>query len=198
MVLIFHMNCKALPQSEQGFRRMVHCRIAMNRYEYFFIPGSGYAFLPCVPCRVYLSARSFLDPLTGKPILDDGLLGKTENAIVHCPGIESLSSDGSVTLADGSVLQSIDTIIFCTGAEAICVGGGVVWLTQRCYRFWSPILSTGYNFSFPFLSEKYVSTDGGTRVRPLYQHTFPPKYAPGLSFLGLCIKIVPMPQVNCC
>ena len=63
------------------------------------------------PRRVYLSARSFQDPLTGKPLN----LQTSEDGIHRCSAIVALGSDGAVHLADGTVLHSIDTIIFCTG-----------------------------------------------------------------------------------
>ena len=40
----------------------------------------------------------------------------------------------------------------------------------------------------------YLSECALCRVSPLYQHVFPPAYAPSLSFIGLPWKVVPFPQ----
>lgn len=47
-------------------------------------------------------------------------------------------------------------------------------------------------FDFPFLkTEGIVSVEEG-RVGPLYNHIFPPKLAPNLSFLGLPYMVSPL------
>ncbi|OEL15435.1 Flavin-containing monooxygenase FMO GS-OX-like 2 [Dichanthelium oligosanthes] len=48
---------------------------------------------------------------------------------------------------------------------------------------------TGYQYHFPFLDLDGLTVDDN-RVGPLYNHVFPPKYAPNLSFVGLPIKTI--------
>ncbi|KAL8028309.1 hypothetical protein ABFX02_14G150500 [Erythranthe guttata] len=44
---------------------------------------------------------------------------------------------------------------------------------------------TGFKYDFPFLKTDGIVTVDDNRVGPLYKHIFPPKLAPGLSFVGL-------------
>ena len=45
-----------------------------------------------------------------------------------------------------------------------------------------------YHYHFPFLDLDGLTVDDN-RVGPLYNHVFPPKYAPNLSFVGLPVKV---------
>ena len=54
------------------------------------------------------------------------------------------------------------------------------------------LLCTGYEFSFPFLSESCNIEVCNNRVTHLYKHIFNTKY-PTLSFIGLCLKVCPFP-----
>jgi len=45
-----------------------------------------------------------------------------------------------------------------------------------------------YHYHFPFLDLDGLTVDDN-RVGPLYNHVFPPKYAPNLSFVGLPMKV---------
>ncbi|GJN10534.1 hypothetical protein PR202_ga28633 [Eleusine coracana subsp. coracana] len=51
---------------------------------------------------------------------------------------------------------------------------------------------TGYDYSFPFLDTGGAVTvdEDGSRVSPLFEHTFPPALATGLSFVGVPKKVV--------
>lgn len=55
--------------------------------------------------------------------------------------------------------------------------------------------SAGYLYRFPFLegTPAAVGTEDN-RVHAVYQHVFPPHYAPTLSFVGLPWRVVPFPQ----
>ncbi|KAL8483498.1 hypothetical protein ACS0TY_026256 [Phlomoides rotata] len=44
---------------------------------------------------------------------------------------------------------------------------------------------TGFKYDFPFLKTEGIVSVEDNRVGPLYKHTFPPKLAPNLSFVGL-------------
>ena len=49
----------------------------------------------------------------------------------------------------------------------------------------SIIIATGYQYSFPFLTEKSgIRVDGGKRVVPLYKHAFNPIH-PSMVFIGI-------------
>ncbi|TVU31756.1 hypothetical protein EJB05_23456 [Eragrostis curvula] len=74
--------------------------------------------------------------------------------------IDCIEDDGQVRFAEGSAVAA-DTILYCTG----------------------------YRYHFPFLDLDGLTVDDN-RVGPLYQHVFPPKYAPNLSFLGLPYKSI--------
>ncbi|GJN10536.1 hypothetical protein PR202_ga28635 [Eleusine coracana subsp. coracana] len=78
------------------------------------------------------------------------------------PQIHRLHEDGTVIFADGSHLVA-DSIIYCTG----------------------------YRYSFPFLDTggAVAIDEDGCRVGPLFEHTFPPALAPGLSFVGVQKKV---------
>ena len=45
-----------------------------------------------------------------------------------------------------------------------------------------------YHYHFPFLDLDGLTVDDN-RVGPLYNHVFPPKYAPNLCFIGLPMKV---------
>ncbi|KAH7687718.1 Flavin monooxygenase FMO protein [Dioscorea alata] len=78
--------------------------------------------------------------------------------------IESAHEDGTLVFQDGSSAHA-DVIMHCTG----------------------------YKYHFPFLDTKGIVTVDDNCVGPLYKHIFPPKLAPGLSFIGLPWKVVPFP-----
>lgn len=80
--------------------------------------------------------------------------------------ISLVSPDGTVHFDDGQQ-ANVDAILFCTG----------------------------YEFSFPFLSDDCNITVCNNRVTPLYKHIFNTKY-PTLSFIGLCLRICPFPQFS--
>lgn len=76
---------------------------------------------------MYLSARSFSNPLTGEPQpaaepsddegeAGDAGLGRAQRRVSQVSCISVLHPDGSVELADGSLLPDIDTVMLCTGA----------------------------------------------------------------------------------
>eukprot|EP00850_Spirogloea_muscicola_P006626 SM000031S11635 [mRNA] locus=s31:903983:905475:- [translate_table: standard] len=72
------------------------------------------------------------------------------------------SADGTVTFGDGH----------CTHADVIL----------HC---------TGYLYSLPFLDVHGAVEVADNCVTPVYQHVFPPSFAPTLSFVGLPWKVVP-------
>ncbi|GJN20892.1 hypothetical protein PR202_gb08326 [Eleusine coracana subsp. coracana] len=76
--------------------------------------------------------------------------------------IHRLHEDGTVAFADGTSIMA-DCIIYCTG----------------------------YRYSFPFLDTggAVAVDEDGWRVGPLFEHTFPPALAPGLSFVGVQKKL---------
>jgi hypothetical protein len=76
------------------------------------------------------------------------------------PPVDRLREDGTVAFADGSVAVA-DTVIYCTG----------------------------YTYSIPFLDTAGLVTVDGSRVGPLYEHTFPPSLAPSLSFIGVPMRV---------
>ena len=77
--------------------------------------------------------------------------------------ISFVSADGTVHFDDGQQ-RKVDAILLCTG----------------------------YEFSFPFLSESCSIEVCNNRVTHLYKHIFNTKY-PTLSFIGLCLRICPFP-----
>ncbi|KAF9613983.1 hypothetical protein IFM89_014176 [Coptis chinensis] len=77
--------------------------------------------------------------------------------------IESAHEDGTLIFQDESSVV-VDVILHCTG----------------------------YKFDFPFLDRDVVTVDDN-RVGLLYQHIFPPKLAPWLSFVGLTWKFATFP-----
>ena len=77
--------------------------------------------------------------------------------------ISSVSTDGTVHFDDGQQ-RKVDAILLCTG----------------------------YEFSFPFLSDACSIEVCSNRVTHLYKHIFNTKY-PTLSFIGLCIRVCPFP-----
>ena len=77
--------------------------------------------------------------------------------------ISFISSDGTVHFDDGQQ-RKVDAILLCTG----------------------------YEFSFPFLSDACNIKVCNNRVTHLYKHIFNTKY-PTLSFIGLCLRVCPFP-----
>lgn len=80
--------------------------------------------------------------------------------------IKEVFADGKVLFQDGQTRQA-DCIIFCTG----------------------------YNFSFPFLTDDCNITVRDNRITYLYKHLFNVKH-PSMSFIGLGIRICPFPQFS--
>ena len=80
--------------------------------------------------------------------------------------IKEVFDDGRVLFQDGRTKQA-DCIIFCTG----------------------------YNFSFPFLTDDCDITVKDNRVTHLYKHLFNINH-PSMSFIGLGIRICPFPQFS--
>lgn len=79
-------------------------------------------------------------------------------------GIAEIGSDGMVHFTDGKT-KLVDSIV----------------------------LATGYNYSFPFLSDEAgIKIIGGKRVTPLYKHTFNSIH-PSLAFIGINFGYVPFP-----
>ncbi|XP_020606698.1 flavin-containing monooxygenase FMO GS-OX-like 2 isoform X2 [Orbicella faveolata] len=77
--------------------------------------------------------------------------------------ISLVSTDGTVHFDDGQQ-RKVDAILLCTG----------------------------YEFSFPFLSDACNIEVCDNRVTHLYKHIFNTRY-PTLSFIGLCLKMCPFP-----
>jgi hypothetical protein len=80
--------------------------------------------------------------------------------------MKEVFADGTVLFQDGQK-RPADVIIFCTG----------------------------YNFSFPFLTDDCEITVKDNRITHLYKHLFNIKY-PSMSFIGLGIRICPFPQFS--
>lgn len=90
--------------------------------------------------RVYLSARSFSNPLTGEPQAaavhsDDeaehASTGAAQRHVTKVSCISALHPDGSVELADGTLLPNIDTVLLCTGVwEGQARVGVHVWAAE--------------------------------------------------------------------
>ncbi|XP_015697074.2 flavin-containing monooxygenase FMO GS-OX-like 2 isoform X2 [Oryza brachyantha] len=90
-------------------------------------------------------------------------LGRVEmyqNVWLHSE-VDCIQDDGQVRFSEGSAVAA-DTILYCTG----------------------------YRYHFPFLDAVDGVTVDDNRVGPLYKHVFPPKHAPGLSFVGLPAKTI--------
>ena len=71
---------------------------------------------------------------------------------------------------------------------------GTVWFENGESRVVDDIiLCTGYEFCFPFLTEKCgVEVESGRQVTPLYKHTFNIAH-PSMAFLGITYSIVAFP-----
>eukprot|EP00798_Chlamydomonas_sp_ICE-L_P014527 gene14527-20558_t len=117
--------------------------------------------------KVLLSARTWKAEQSLGP--DSTPFGSNCN-IYRYPLVESLTPEGMATFPAGVPAHAVDAIIY----------------------------ATGYKYSFPFLqtdneSPPLVSSEQST-VEPLYQHMFPPEYAPWISFMGIPWKVVPFPM----
>ncbi|KAK1305327.1 Flavin-containing monooxygenase FMO GS-OX5 [Acorus calamus] len=55
---------------------------------------------------------------------------------------------------------------------------------------------TGYKYSFPFLKTNGFISVEDNRVGPLYQHVFPPKLSPSISFVGLPQRVIPFLTID--
>ncbi|KAK1861965.1 hypothetical protein I4F81_004541 [Pyropia yezoensis] len=93
--------------------------------------------------------------------------GGGRGGVTEVPALTSLRADGGVGLADGTTLPAIDDVLLCTG----------------------------YEFTFPFLppGEGGVTVPaGGATVDGLYRQLVAVA-SPTLAFVGLPIKVVPLP-----
>ncbi|MCL7042506.1 hypothetical protein MKW94_002605 [Papaver nudicaule] len=86
------------------------------------------------------------------------------NNVWHHSMVKCAHEDGTLAFLDGS-LVCVDVIVHCTG----------------------------YKYNFPFLDISNTVTVDDNRVGPLYKHIFPPKLAPGLSFIGIPLMALPIP-----
>lgn len=96
---------------------------------------------------------------------DEHRLGKIDiyrNVWMHTE-VNCIQDDGQVRFGEGTTMAA-DIILYCTG----------------------------YRYHFPFLDhlEELTVDEDDNYVSPLYKHVFPPKYAPGLSFVGLPSKTI--------
>jgi hypothetical protein len=84
--------------------------------------------------------------------------------VEELPGITELGADGVVSFTNGEK-RLVDGIV----------------------------LATGYDYSFPFLSEESgVKVKGGKRVTPLYKHIFNSIH-PSMAFIGMNMNFLPFP-----
>ena len=91
------------------------------------------------------------------------LPGKLPVNVEEHSSISTVSADGMVTFEDGQQ-RKVDAMLFCTG----------------------------YQYSFPFLSDDCKIQVEDNRVTHLYKHIFNIKY-PSMSFIGLCNLDCPFP-----
>ncbi|KAF5811791.1 putative flavin monooxygenase, FAD/NAD(P)-binding domain superfamily [Helianthus annuus] len=82
--------------------------------------------------------------------------------------INCVSEDGWVTFQDGFSIDA-DIILHCTG----------------------------YKFHLPFLRTNGIVSVEDKRIGPLYKHVFPPRLAPGLSFVGILERTFPFIIMEC-
>lgn len=84
-----------------------------------------FPFHPHTPCRVFLCAREWENPLTGEAlnISDSSLPGSSKpgggggSGVVKAANLVALHADGAASLADGSRIEGVDVVMFCTGYE---------------------------------------------------------------------------------
>ena len=87
------------------------------------------------------------------------------------------------------------------GISRIKEDGKVVFSNGKELLIHSIIMTTGYRYSFPFLSpEAGIQVVNPNRVTPVYKHTFNPLH-PTMAFVGLPFELLPFPffdyQVRC-
>lgn len=122
--------------------------------------------------RVYLSSRSWQNALTGEALIEEAknkekTASQSSLIIQKIGNVVSLGPGNKVTFQDDVVVDHVDTVMYCTG----------------------------YKYKFPFLELSPASPHvDDNRVENLYQHVFLPEYAPTLSFIGLCWKVLPFFQ----
>jgi len=81
------------------------------------------------------------------------------------------------------------------GVES-CIGSGGFLLTDGSKVHCSAvILATGYEYTFPFLSEKCKITVENRRVQALYKHLVNIEH-PSMCFVGIPVQICPFPQFD--
>ncbi|XP_006005513.1 senecionine N-oxygenase-like [Latimeria chalumnae] len=86
--------------------------------------------------------------------------------VIQAPDVECFSQSG-VIFQDGTE-HPADTFMFCTG----------------------------YNYSFPFLSQEVGLKVEDSVLSPLYQHIVHTRF-PTLAFIGMCRTVCPFPHFNC-
>lgn len=94
------------------------------------------------------------------------LTSEMPSNLVQATGIDHFSED-FVYLKDGSKVE-VDVVMFCTG----------------------------YEYTFPFLSQFYDLKVLDGRVYPLFKHIVHTSY-PSLNFVGIANKICPFPTFHC-
>ncbi|KAH7283957.1 hypothetical protein KP509_34G032600 [Ceratopteris richardii] len=92
--------------------------------------------------------------------------GPKQNISLH-PMVKSAHEDGKLVFENGDSVIA-DVILYCTG----------------------------YAYSMPFLQTEEIVNVNADYVGPLYQHVFPPRLAPTLSFVGLPFKVIPFPLMQ--
>jgi len=81
------------------------------------------------------------------------------------------------------------------GVES-CIGSGGFLLTDGSkVQCSAVILATGYEYTFPFLSEKCKITVENRRVQALYKHLVNIEH-PSMCFVGIPVQICPFPQFD--
>lgn len=71
--------------------------------------------LHAAPCRVFLCAREWENPLTGEAL--DISDGSSTSSVIKAANLVALHADGAASLADGSRIEGVDVVMFCTGYE---------------------------------------------------------------------------------
>jgi len=77
-----------------------------------------------------------------------------------------------------------------------CIGPGAFLLTDGSkVQCSAVILATGYEYTFPFLSESCKITVENRRVQALYKHLVSVEH-PSMCFIGIPLQICPFPQFD--
>ncbi len=109
----------------------------------------------------------------------------------------------------GKQTQSAARCVPKSGARLVCAGARRNITRMPAFRGFDPaspdtvvfeqglsaagvdcvVYATGYSYYFPFLDGTGLVTVERNRVSPLYQHVWPPEYAPNIAFLGIPWKV---------